>query len=171
MTIEALLDDPARRAYGAQPEADLLTERDALQEADLVGIRVDAGESRVAVLFDLRQALQFREGDTAVLVARGVERLEWSGEGSQREHRMAHPVMSSVPDHGDGRVRLVLECLRGARLEVVATSAEFFVGTVPGLPEAPPNFVEDDESKIRAEMPGWSSLFEPEWATFLTASA
>lgn len=171
VTIEALLDDPGRRAYAAQPEADLLTERDALQEAHVLGIRVDAGESRVAVLFDLRQALQFREGDTAVLVAHGVEKLEWSGAGSQRSHRMAHPVMSSIPGHSHGRVRLVLECLRGARLEVVAASGEFFVGNVPGLPEAPPNLVEDDESKIRAEMQGWSSPFEPEWATFLTASA
>ena len=169
-TIEAMLDDPGRRAYAAQPEVDLLTERDALQEADLVGIRVDVGESRVAALFDLRQALQFREGETAVLVAHGVEQLEWSGEGSQRAHRMAHPVMSSIPDHGEGRVRLVLECLRGARLTVVAASGEFFVGNVPGLPEAPPNFIEDDESTIMAGMPGWSSPFDPWWATFLTAS-
>src|SRR4051812_7788129 len=97
MSIEALLLDPARRDFAGQPEADLLTERDALQEAGLVGFRVDAGLSRVEVLFDLRQALQFREANTAVLVAHGIDKVEWSGPGRQPYRRMAHPVMSSIP--------------------------------------------------------------------------
>jgi hypothetical protein len=167
VTIEALLRDVGRRRFGVQPEADPLTEIDALQEADLVEVRIDVASSLVAVLFDLRQALQFRDVNTGVIVARGIDSVSWSGEGPQRLARLAHPVMASLPDHRDGRVGLIVECLRGARLAVTATSAEFFVGNVAGLPDAPPDFIDDDEVTIAAGMPTWSSLFTPVAATFL----
>jgi hypothetical protein len=58
-------------------------------------------------------------------------------------------------------------CTDGFSIKVSALSAEFFVGDVPGLSEAPPNFPEDDEETIVAGMPAWTSRFEPGWATFL----
>jgi hypothetical protein len=169
MTLDELLRHPDRRSLAAQPEADLLTERDALQEADIVDVRLDAGHARLEVLFDLRQALQFRDADTAVLVVTGLERFEWAGQAPATDHRMAHPVMSSMPAHADGRIRLLFECLPDVQISIDAASAEFFVGSIPGLPEAPPNFVDDDEVTISTGMPGWSSEFDGGWATFLDA--
>jgi hypothetical protein len=49
----------------------------------------------------------------------------------------------------------------------MATSAEFFVGDIPGLPEAPPDFTEDDEETVAAGMPAWNAPFHPIWATFI----
>jgi hypothetical protein len=72
MSIDELLNDPARRDQAAMPEMDALVDGDALQEGDLVDVRFDADGSSVAMLLDLRAALQFRVASTAVLVLRGV---------------------------------------------------------------------------------------------------
>jgi hypothetical protein len=58
MRIEELLVDPRRREHAAMPEADALTESDALQEAQLLDVRLDALRSTVWLLFDCRGALQ-----------------------------------------------------------------------------------------------------------------
>jgi hypothetical protein len=79
---------------------------------------------------------------------------------------MAHLIMSSVPAVESGRFTLGLGCLNGWRLSVVARSAEFFVGDIPGLPDAPPDFAKDDERAIVDRMPSWTATFEPESATF-----
>jgi hypothetical protein len=167
MTIDELLRSPQRRDHAAMPEADALTEVDGLQEADLVDARFIAGEASLAVLFDLRTALQFRMANTAVLVMRGVRQVDWTWDELPGPGRVAHYVMSSKPDVDGSLFTLELVCLRGWRLSAVATSAEFFVGDVPDLPEVPPNFVEDDERTVAAGMPAWDSMFEPGWATFL----
>lgn len=58
---------------------DPFTERDALQEAQLLALRFDAVTGTAALLFELRVALQMREGNTGVLAATDVRRLVWSG--------------------------------------------------------------------------------------------
>jgi hypothetical protein len=170
MVIEDLFDYPLRRAYAAMPEMDALTEPDALQEADLVDIRFDVSRSVVGLLFDLRSALQFRMANTALLVGHDVQRFTLSGETSPGRSRMAHYVVSSRPDNRDLQFSIAIGCLQACRLELAAASAEFFVGDIPDLPEAPPDFGRDDEATIKAGMPGWGSQFEPGWATFLGGS-
>lgn len=167
MTIDELLRCQQRRGYACMPEADALTEVDCLQEADLVDARLLVDEGSLAVLFDLRSALQFRMANTAVLVLRDVRHVGWSSEQPRGPRRLAHYVMGSTPDVKGDLFGFELVCLRGWRLNAIASSAEFFVGNVIGLPEAPPNFIEDDEETIAKGMPAWGSLFLPEWATFL----
>jgi hypothetical protein len=167
MTIADLLADPARRDHAAMPESDALTDIDGLQEADLVDVCFDARESTLVMLLDLRTALQFRLANTAVLAMRDVRHVEWNGNEPERGSRVAHYVMSSKPSVTGGRITIEIACLGGWRLAATASSAEFYVGDVPGLPKAPPNFARDDETTIAAGMPRWASTFEPAWATFI----
>jgi hypothetical protein len=62
MRIDKLLEDPGRREHAAMPEADALTDTDALQEATLLEVRLDALRSTVWLLFDCRGAVQFGWG-------------------------------------------------------------------------------------------------------------
>ncbi len=164
-----LLDDPDRRSYAAMPEMDALTEAGALQEAALVDVCVDAVTCSVSLLFDLRGALQLREGSVAVLIARGVERFEWRPCPGERG-RVWHAVTASIPDNSAGRFRLRLGFVSSKELVVEAAAGEFYVGDMPGMDGAPPDFVDDDIATIRAGMPSWSAPFEPGWATFLDPS-
>ena len=167
MTIDELLRSPERRDCAAMPETDALTEVDGLQEADLVDARLDVAGSLFVMLFDLRTALGFRMANTAVLVMRDVRQVQWVAENPGGSRRVAHYVMRSKPDIKTTRFTFELVCLHGWHVRAVASTAEFFVGDVQNLPEAPPNFVEDDELTILAGMPAWDSVFKPEWATFL----
>lgn len=161
-----LFHDPDRRSYAAMPEMDALTEEGALQEAALVDVRFDVIELAVGLLFDLRVALQLREGNVGLVIARGVQHLEWVRH-HQRPGRIWHAVTGSVPDNRDGHFGLRLGLVPDAELRVAAQAAEFYVGDVPGLDEAPPDFVQDSDAVIRAGIPSWDSIFVPGFATFL----
>jgi len=167
VSIEELLLDSARRMHAAKPEMDALTEQDALQEVQLIDVRLETLTSTAWLLFDCRQAIQLRIPNTAVLVVKGVRRLVWSGEEWGRGPRTAWNVVGSTPLAREGIFSLKLAFFPNARLELEALSAEFFVGNVPGLSDAPPDFVEDEEETIRADMASWQSTFEPVAATFL----
>lgn len=167
VTIDELLADPRRRKYAAVPESDALTEENSLQEADLVDAKFNLLGGSLAMLFDLRVSLGFRMANTAVLVIRDVLRVELQSQEAPGIERIAHLVMSSKPGVSDRLFSFELRCLRGWRLNAMATSAEFFVGDIPGLPEAPPDFTEDDEETVAAGMPAWNAPFHPIWATFI----
>jgi hypothetical protein len=164
MRIDELLIDPRRREHAATPEADALTERDALQEAQLLDVRLDALRSTVWLLFDCRGALQIEMGNTAVIVAHGLRRLSWTAQ--PRGRLAAWTVVGSEPV-ARGTWSLALAFVPSGRLDLEADSAEFFVGNVPGCDEAPPNYTEADDATIRAGLPSWSSTFEPIHAVFL----
>jgi hypothetical protein len=164
MRIDELLDDPCRRKHAAMPEADALTESDALQEAQLLDVRLDALRSSVWLLFDCRGALQIEMGNTAVIVAYGLRRFSWVAQ--PRGRLTARTVVSSEPIVRGGLWSLSLGFVPSARLELEADAAEFFVGDVPGCDEAPPNYTETDEPTIRAGVPSWTSTFEPVHAVF-----
>lgn len=167
-TIEHLLQPDRRlREYASQPEMDPLTEDDALQEAQLLDVRFDALRSTVGLLFELRTALQLREGNTGVLVAGGVRELSWSA-GQRSTSRTAWTVGGSVTSNADRLFGLDLGMwpAPGAQLRVVAESAAFFVGDVPGLDRIP-DYLDDDEATIRAQLAGWHSEFVPVHAVFL----
>lgn len=165
---DLLLPDPALREYASLPEMDPLTEDDALQEAQVLDVRFDALTGVVGILFELRQALQLQEANTGVLIAYGVRELTWSG--LRRDVPLtAWSIGSSVPSAKDQffGLSLVLWPHPGAQLTLSAESAAFFVGDVPGLPEAPPDYTVGDRREIAAEVAGWNSVFEPVSAVFL----
>jgi len=165
MTIYELLADPGRRIHAAYPEMDALTEDGALQEAQLVDVRFEALTSTASLLFDCRQAIQIRMANTAVVVMHGIRHLTWTGQ--RRGSRTAWNVIGSTPSVHEQYFSLELVFVPDAWFELQGEAGEFFVGDVPDLPDAPPNFGSDDDATIQAGMPSWGSPFMPEWATFL----
>lgn len=165
---DLLLPDRALRVYVPLPDMDPLTEEDALQEAQVVGVRFDALAMVAGILFELRQALQLREANTGVLVAHGVRELAWAGPGRDTA-LTAWSVGSSVPRVEDRffGLSLVMWPHPGARLSLTAESAAFFVGDVPGFPEAPPDYTVRDRGALGHEVACWDSPFEPVSAVFL----
>lgn len=162
MLLEDLLVGPMK--VGGVPEMDALTESGALQESQLLDVRVCALTSTVALLFDLRTALQLRDANTAVIVARGVREFLWSAERRETA-RTAWNVIGSEPARGD-LFSLSLAFFPRARLQLASETAEFYVGDVPGLDPAPPDYGIDDEARIKAGLAAWGSIFEPAQAAF-----
>lgn len=162
---ELLLPDPGLRRFAAQPEMDPLTEEDALQEAQLLDVRFDALRSTVGLLFELRLALQLREGNTGVLVARGVRELSWTA-GPRSTTKTAWTVGGSIPRNENRLFGIELGVWPNAQLKLTAASASFFAGDVPDLDRIP-DYMDDDEAAIRAQLAGWQSPFVPVHAVFL----
>jgi len=144
--VEDLLAADGARGYAARPEMDPLTEEDALLEAQLLDVRFDVLRSTLALLFELRLALQLREGNTGVLVAHGVRQCVWSAHPRATD-KTAWTVVGSVP-HAENRLfTLKLALLPYANFGLIATSAALYTGDVPGMVEIP-DYVEDDEVTI-----------------------
>jgi hypothetical protein len=172
MRIEdLLLPSPELRAYAAQPEMDPLTEEDALQEAQLLDVRFDALRLTIGLLFELRLALQLREANTGVLIARGVRELSWAGPHRATE-LTAWTVGGSVPSNENRLFGLKLGMwpAPGAQLSLVAENAAFFAGDVPGLDEAPPDYGDENRARIASGLAHWDSQFAPLHAVFLDAA-
>jgi hypothetical protein len=166
ITIEELLrPDPELRRFAAKPEMDPLTEEGALQEAQLLDVRFDALRSTVGLLFELRLALQLREANTGVLVARGVRALSWTA-GQRSTSRTAWAVGGSIPYNENRLFGLTLGMWPDAQLTLQAESAAFFAGDVPGLVRIP-DYMDDDDVTVRAQLAGWHSEFTPVHAVFL----
>ena len=171
ITIEELLSPRSDlRRFASKPEMDPLTEDDALQEAQLLDVRLDALHLTVGLLFELRMALELREGNTGVLVAHGVRELSWTA-GPRTTDITAWPVGGSVVRNENRLLRLEMGMWIDAQLKLVAESAAFFSGDVPGLDETPPDYGQDDEATIRANLAGWYSAFVPLHAVFLDPAA
>jgi hypothetical protein len=148
------------RPAGPRPDVNPLREDDALQEAQLLGVWLDALMGAAALLFELRVALQLHETNTGVLLARGVRRLAWSGP-ERATSRTAWTVGGSKVAASDGLLHLDLGLWPspGAHLQLAAEEASFVTGDVPGLGETPPDYLEDDEETIRSSLPSWDSPF------------
>ena len=171
ITIEELLSPRSDlRRFASKPEMDPLTEDDALQEAQLLDVRLDALHLTVGLLFELRMALELREGNTGVLVAHGVRELSWTA-GPRTTDITAWPVGGSVVRNENRLLRLEMGMWIDAQLKLVAESAAFFSGDVPGLDETPPDYGQDDEATIRANLAGGYSAFVPLHAVFLDPAA
>jgi hypothetical protein len=163
--VRDLLSGDSTRALLGTPEMDPLTEKDALQEARLNEVIFDTTLGRVGLLFDLRGALQLRMAHTGMLILGGVEKLSWSGE-QRHTTRTAWNVVSSLPVNEAGVIKLRFFFHPDAQLMVVARSAAFYAGDVPGLPEAPPDFAGGDKT-VAAGMASMNSQFKPTQATFV----
>lgn len=169
IVIEDLFRPDERwRAYASQPEMDPLTEVDALQEAQLLDVRFDALRSTVGLLFELRMALQLREANTGVLIARGVRDLSWTA-GARSTDRTAWVVLGSAPEARDRLFGLSLLTRPKGELTLLAESAAFFVGDAAGL-DIIPDYGTDDEAIVQANLAGWRSDFAPMHAVFLDAA-
>ncbi len=144
----------------SQPDVNPLTESDALQEAQLLAVKFEAVAATASLLFELRVALHLRETNAGVLTARGVRRFVWSGP-ERTTARTAWTVGGSTVHVDDGLFSMELGLWPGpgAQVELVAESAAFFAGDVPGLDDVPPNYVEDDEETICSNLPNWDSPF------------
>lgn len=164
---ELLVSGPALRGHARPLEVDPLTDVDALQEAQVLDVRFDVLSGVVAVLFELRQALQLREASTGVLVTYGVCDLTWTGP-ARPDSLTAWSVGSSQPVVDKGLLTLTLNMWPhpGARLSLKAESAAFFVGRVPGLPDSPPDYTELDRATVGDQLAGWGSPFEVISAAF-----
>ena len=166
MRLRDLLTGDVMGALVGSPEMDPLTEKDALQEARLNEVIFDAVNRRVGLLFDLRGALQLRMAHTGLLVLGDVEDLGWNSERRRPATRTAWNVVGSLPVNEDGVINLRLFLFPDAELTVVARSAAFYAGNVPGLPDTPPDFSGSDEA-VAAGMASMDSPFEPTQATLI----
>lgn len=170
MAIEDLLSFPlGMGGYSDHLAMNPLTEIDALQEAQLLDVRIDALRSTVGLLFELRMALELQEANTGVLVAHGVREVTWSAV-PRSTSKTAWNVVESVPNPRNGLFHLFLGMLPDAELRLSATSAQFFIGDVEGIGDVPPNYVDDDEATIQAGIAGWRSRFSPVGAVFIRPS-
>jgi hypothetical protein len=168
VTIDELLRNPDRRKYASLPESDKPAEEDALLEADLRDVRYDLTTAEARLLVDVRPGLEIRNRDVAVVVLREVTSFEVTGvEKPRRGPWFARLVMRSRLSARDNLFTFEVGCLNGTDVTVTAQAAEFFVGDIPGLPDAQPSFPEDDELTIVAGMPWWDSEFVPSGATFI----
>lgn len=147
------------------PEMDPLRENDALQEAQLVDVRVDALRGTLAILFDLRMALQLREPNAGVIVARGVRDFRWTA--PYRDTPLtAWSADGSLVSQRDGlfSIDFGLWPAPGATLHMSTERAWFVFGSIPDLPDTPPDY---HESPAVNELVTWDSLFEPHGFTQL----
>jgi hypothetical protein len=71
---------------------------------------------------------------TGLLVLGGAEKLSWDNE-TRHPARAAWNAVASVPVNEDGTINLRLFFHPDAGLTVVARSAAFYPGDVPGLPD------------------------------------
>jgi hypothetical protein len=163
--VEDLLWSPWSNPSEARPEMDPLAREDALLEAQLLDVRVHALSSTVGLLFELRTSFLLRGGNAAVLVAHGVQALNWSAEPWSRR-LTAWTVLGSEPKSDDQLFSLHLDFWR-SQLDLVAAAADFYVIDVPGLGETPPDYVDDGDTEIRARLVGWDSPLFPVQAVHL----
>lgn len=169
MTIQEFAQGPWRREYGSKPEMDPLTEDDALMEAQVLEVQLDAMRGRAAVLLELRLALQLREGNTGLLIADGVTAFHW--DASPRDTaRTAWNVVGSAARAKDGIFEIRLGMSPRAELLLRARSAAFYSGDVPGLREIP-DYGEATDSELMAKLSQWGSKFTPYHAVFLDPGA
>jgi hypothetical protein len=165
MLAEELLKSPERGSM-ALPDVDPFRQSDALQEAQLLEARVEALTSTVGLLFELRTAMHFTEGNAAVLIARGAREFNWSAE-TRLTGKTAWNVVGSEPLIANKIFTLELDFLPISQLRVAARSVEFYVGNMDGLGDQLPDYVEDDDATVRANLASWHSPFAPLQAAFL----
>ena len=168
MLVQDLLNTPSREGT-IPPESDPFVEPDALLEAQLLDVRFEALTSMVGLLFEFRTAMNFVEGNTALLVAHGVQEFKWSGE-ARSTGKTAWNVVGSVPTAAGGFLVLELDFLPVAQVRLVAKSAEFYVGNATGLDDQLPDYIEDNDAAVRANLASWCSVFLPVQAMFLEAA-
>ncbi|MFC8230531.1 hypothetical protein [Streptomyces sp. NPDC057287] len=137
-------------------EPDPLREPDALREAQLLDCRVSPSDSTIALLFELRTAPRFDEGNAALLVVRGLRSFGWDA-GTGPGPSTAMTVLSGVPGRLDDLVRAEFSFHPETRLEVLGERACFYVLDVEGAGGVPAGHSEGETEHGRGLPPSWES--------------
>lgn len=141
----------------ADLEMDPLTEHDALQEAQIVDVRLDALRGTGALLFDMRMALQIRGISAAILSFGGVRHLHW--EAPERDTLLtAWNVVGTSVSTINGLFTIDIDHWPSALLSTTARHAAFIYATIPGLSETPPDYSDDPSPE---KLVTWESQFQP----------
>ncbi|WP_327257115.1 hypothetical protein [Streptomyces sp. NBC_01244] len=145
--------------YQQAPERidwDPLKEPDALLDAQLLDCRVCPTANRAALLIDMRTALHYRTGNSALLVIRGLQSFQWSG-AAQALKLMAFTVMSGQPTEVDRGWRMDLDFFPASSLSVGGERADFYLLNTNGTPAAQPSYPDHDLDQVRHGLPWWDS--------------
>jgi hypothetical protein len=137
------------------PEVDPLVDGDALLEAQILDVRIDASTGVAGILLDLRVAIQLREANTGVLGATGVTGLRWSAV-ERHTRRTAWNVVGSTVQRNPNGLSLDIGCYPDATLHLQAVSLAFFSCEVPGIGDTPPDYG-GDEQTVLASVATWQS--------------
>jgi hypothetical protein len=141
----------------------------------LLDVRVAVATSTVGVLFEMRTALQLREGNAAMLVGHQVRTVDWSAEpvpgmtawtvvGSQPT--LGSRPTSETPMSALSAPGLTLDFYPDARLKLVSECVAFYVIVMPGIGPAPPDHVSNSAAAVQAGLPCWGSPVSPLHATY-----
>jgi len=160
--VRARSSSPAPRPL----EMDPLREADALQEAQLLDSRVCPLTSVAALLFEMRTSLQFKDGNSALLVVRGLRSFGWTSSAEQMPF-MALTALSSAPGRAGGSFRLRIGFHPEAELVAAGDLAEFYLLDAQGIGDAPPDYPDADRVRIHRGLPSWSSRCDLLQASFL----
>ncbi|MCW2815438.1 MAG: hypothetical protein JWN84_2893 [Nocardioides sp.] len=153
--IDGLWRLPAASLTSPALEADPFTDESALDEAQLLDVRFDAVNGLVGILLEMRMAILFSEGEAALVVARSVSSLSVSAD--LVGHRIVRGVGATVTEVRRPRVQVALHLGTRGTVAVEAGSLSCYLLAVPGLPEAPPDYVSGDEAEVQAGLPQWHS--------------
>lgn len=154
--IENLFTSQDYRQASGQIDWDPLKESDALLDAQLLDCRVCPTANRAALLLDMRTALQYRTGNSALLVVRGLESFHWSG-AKQALELMAYTIMSSEPAAEDAGWSMDLDFFPASRLSVGGEVADFYLLNAGGATEVQPSYADNNLDQVRHGLPWWDS--------------
>ncbi|MEV5886254.1 hypothetical protein AB0L74_26655 [Streptomyces sp. NPDC052020] len=135
---------------------DPLRESDALQETGLLDCRVCPLTGRAGLLLDMRSALQYRTGNAALLVVRGLASFQWNEEPLERD-LLSFAIMSSTPSAARKGWRMDLDLFPGGELSVTGQGADFYLLEAEGVPDAPPDYTGRKLNEVREGLPWWVS--------------
>ncbi|MEU5314788.1 hypothetical protein [Streptomyces sp. NPDC021562] len=135
---------------------DPLREPDALQEVGLIDCRMCPLTGRAGLLLDMRTALQYRTGNAALLVVRGLQSFQWSEEPQERT-LIAFTIMSSTPATSRRIWQMRMGLFPDGELSVSGKAADFHLLEIDEIPEAPPLYSERTLNEVRKDLPWWDS--------------
>ncbi|MFI7336873.1 hypothetical protein ACIBUY_02900 [Streptomyces sp. NPDC050085] len=141
---------------GVPTDWDPLRESDALQEAALLDCRVCPLTGRAGLLLDMRTALQYRTGNAALLVVRGLRSFSWR-ETPPEVELFNFPVGSSSPSMTKGAWRIDLGLFLDGELSVEGRAADFRLLEVRGVPEMLPDYSGRRLDQVRHALPWWDA--------------
>ena len=137
------------------PEVNPLVEQDALLEAQVLDVRLDAMRGVLGVLFELRVAMLMRESNVGVLVASGVEDFRWVVE-PRRTGLTAWNVLASSVEQEPAGLRFSIGCYPDAEMSLRARSLVYLNCHADEIGEVPPDYTGDVEM-VRASVVRWES--------------
>ncbi|MFW5420883.1 hypothetical protein J0910_30135 [Nocardiopsis sp. CNT-189] len=156
-SIENLIRERSFSPPSRPLEMDPLRENNALQEAQLLDSRVCPLTSVAALLFEMRTALQFKDGNAALLVVRNLHSFNWTS-SSMETPFVALTAVSSIPECEDNLFHMRLGFYLEAQLASAGNLTEFYLLDVEEISEAPPDYLDADQDGIYRELPSWSSV-------------